>query len=138
MNSPIERQIPGTRILEDALTESSFEWPTPPYFAAAPGSEKTGPEACLIYMRSGGKVLGNLIRFSPEESSIEFQPTRSETNETIVLEQIKSVRLVRPLMLRRQETSLEARALEVFPPSERQTYNAQFTDNEIMAGETVG
>ncbi|MGH8583588.1 MAG: hypothetical protein ACREWG_12560 [Gammaproteobacteria bacterium] len=102
--------------------DTTIEWPTPPYFTFAPGSEKTGPEGCLIYMRRGNKVLGNLIRFSPEESSIEFQPTRSEINETICLDQIKSMRLVRPMVLRPQETSLEARAQELFPPSKRQAY----------------
>ncbi len=118
--------------------ETLFDWPTPPYFTFAPGSNKTGPEACLIYLLNGSKALGNLIRFSPDESSIVFQPTRSETNETIGLDQIKSVRLVRPLVLRREEIALEARAQELFPPSERQTYTVRFSDNQIMEGDTVG
>lgn len=118
--------------------ETLFDWPTPPYFTFSPGSEKTGPEACLIYLRSGNKILGNLIRFAPAESVIVYQPIRSEINETIAIDQIKSVRLVRPLVLRREETSLEARAEEVFPPSERQAYTVKFVDNEILAGDTVG
>jgi type II secretory ATPase GspE/PulE/Tfp pilus assembly ATPase PilB-like protein len=118
--------------------ETLFDWPTPPYFAFAPGSERTGPEACLIYLLNGSKALGNLIRFSPDESSIVFQPSRSEINETIGLNQIKSVRLVRPLVLRREEIALEARAEEVFPPSERQAYTVKFADNQIMEGDTVG
>ena len=118
--------------------ETLFDWPTPPYFTFSPGSEKTGPESCLIYLRSGTKLLGNLIHFAPGESVIVFQPIRSEINETIVIDLIKSVRLVRPLVLRRAETSLEARAEEVFPPSERQAYTVKFVDGEIMAGDTVG
>src|SRR6267378_1800000 len=98
--------------------ETSFEWPHPPYFAFAPGSEKSGPEACLVYLRNGSKLLGNLIRFSPEESSVVFQPTRKESNETIGLDQIKSIRLVRPLLLRRDKQFLEERAQEVIEPAE--------------------
>lgn len=129
-------RIPGAK--KEALMETLFDWPTPPYFAFAPGSEKTGPEACLIYLLNGNKVLGNLIRFSPDESSLIFQPARSEINDSIGLERIKSVRLVRPLVLRREETALEARAQEIFPPSERQAYTVKFADNQIMEGETVG
>jgi len=99
---------------------------------------KTGPESSLVHLCSGKKVLGNLIRFMTGESAIVFQPARSDVNETIALDQIKSVRLVQPLMLRRAETSLEARAEEVFPPSERQAYTVRFVDGEIMTGETVG
>ena len=68
---------------EKVLMETLFVWPTPPYFAFAPGSEKTGPEACLIYLLNGKKLLGNMIRFSPDESSIVFQPGRREINDTI-------------------------------------------------------
>jgi type II secretory ATPase GspE/PulE/Tfp pilus assembly ATPase PilB-like protein len=124
--------------LKEALMETSFEWPTPPYFAFAPGSERSGPEACLVYLRSGSKLLGNLVRFSPQESSIVFLPTRSETNETIALDRIKSMRLVRPLILRRGGAFLDKRAQEVFQPSERQVFTVEFSDNEIMTGDTVG
>ena len=117
--------------------ETLFDWPTPPYFAFASGSEKTGLEACLIYLLDGNKALGNLIRFSPDESSLIFQPTRSDINETIGLNQIKSMRLVRPLVLRREEIALEAHAQEIFPPSDRQAYTVKCADNQIMEGETV-
>ena len=118
--------------------ETLLGWPTPPYFTFAPRSEKTGPEACVIQLVNGNKALGNLIRFSPDESTLIFQPARSEINETIGLNQIKSMRLVRPLVLRREEIALEARAQEIFPPSERQAYMVKFADNQIMEGETVG
>lgn len=120
------------------MNATSFKWPTPPYFSFNPGAEKTGPETCLIYLGNGDKVLGDLIRFSPEESSIVFLPTRNESTETINLDQVKSMRLVRPLMLRKEQTSIEERAEEMFPPSERQTYTVEFTDKETMAGETIG
>jgi type II secretory ATPase GspE/PulE/Tfp pilus assembly ATPase PilB-like protein len=118
--------------------EARFDWPTPPYFAFAHGSERTGPETCLIYLCNGSKLMGNLISFSPDESSIVFQPMRSEINETMGLDQIRSVRLIRPLVLRREEIAFESRAQEVFPPSERQAFTVKFADNQVMEGDTVG
>ena len=115
-----------------------FDWPTPPYFALAPGSEKTGPEACLAYRLDGSKMLGKLVRFSTDESSIVFQSGRDEFNQTISLDQIRSLRLVRSLVLRREEFALETRADEIFTPSEQQAFTVNFIDNQVMVGDTVG
>lgn len=117
---------------------TAFDWPLPPYFHAIHDGHEDGPETCLIYMRNGSKALGELIRFVPEESSLLFLPTRSETNEVIPLSDIKSMRLVKSLILDKHRTTLEARAEEVFPPSERQSYTVEFVDKEIVNGETIG
>jgi type II secretory ATPase GspE/PulE/Tfp pilus assembly ATPase PilB-like protein len=118
--------------------EATFDWPNPPYFAFAPASESQGPEPCLIYLLDGSKKLGNLIRFSTHESNLVFQTAKGGASETIDLDKIKNVRLVRTLVLRREEIALESRAQEVFPPSEHQAFTVKFTDNELMDGETVG
>jgi type II secretory ATPase GspE/PulE/Tfp pilus assembly ATPase PilB-like protein len=119
-------------------TLSAFEWPIPPYFHAIQDGHHDGPETCLVYLKNGSKALGELIRFVPEEASILFLPTRNESNEVIPLSDIKSMRLVKSLLLDRQATSLEIRAEEVFPPSERQSYTVEYADKEIVNGETIG
>ncbi|HYN53610.1 MAG TPA: hypothetical protein VES38_02760 [Methylotenera sp.] len=120
------------------INKMAFEWPTPPYFNLAIDSNVEEPETCLIYMRDGTKVLGDLIEFQPEESSILFLPTRSDVNEIIHLNQIKSMRLVKSILLHKHQTPLESRAEEVFPASEKQLYSVEFLDNEIICGETIG
>jgi type II secretory ATPase GspE/PulE/Tfp pilus assembly ATPase PilB-like protein len=121
------------------LVESLFEWPKPDYFNYGPApTAKPGNETCLIYMRNGKKALGDLIRFSPKESSIVFTPTREESSQIIALEQIKSMRLVQPLVLELALSLLEERAQEVFPPSESQDFSVEFFDKEILIGKTVG
>ncbi len=117
---------------------AAFEWPMPPYFHVNHDGLEDGPETCLIYFRNGSKSLGELIRFLPEESSLLFLPTRSEANAVIPLDDIKSMRLVKALLLNKQQTSLEDRAEEVSPPSERQSYTVEFVDKEIVNGETIG
>jgi type II secretory ATPase GspE/PulE/Tfp pilus assembly ATPase PilB-like protein len=116
---------------------TTFEWPTPPYFGFAQDSGKTDPESCLLYLRNGKKILGTLTCFVPEESSLEFMPSRRETSETISFDEIKSMRLVKPLQLNKHPPSLESRTDEVYPASERQPYTIEFHDKETMQGETI-
>ncbi len=120
------------------MNKAAFEWPTPPYFNFTHHRETTESETCLVYMRDGSKVLGELIQFLPDESSIVFLSTQNDANQSIHLDEIKSIRLVKALHLNKQLTSLESRAEELFPASERQPYHVEFTDKEIIDGETIG
>jgi type II secretory ATPase GspE/PulE/Tfp pilus assembly ATPase PilB-like protein len=120
------------------MLEVLSDWPTPPYFSFEPVGVKSGPESCLIYYLNGKKALGDLIRMPPDESSIVFLASRSDVNETINLDQVKTIRLLRPLVMRRQLALLHERAEEVFHSPDRQTYSVEFIDKEIISGETVG
>jgi type II secretory ATPase GspE/PulE/Tfp pilus assembly ATPase PilB-like protein len=120
------------------MNKIAFEWPTPPYFHFDHDNHPNKPETCLIYLRNGTKTLGDLIQFLPEKSSIVFLPTRSEINETIPLNEIKSMRLVESLLLKKHQTSLESRAEEFFPASERQKYTVEYLDKQIIKAETIG
>jgi type II secretory ATPase GspE/PulE/Tfp pilus assembly ATPase PilB-like protein len=120
------------------MNKIAFEWPTPPYFHFDHDNHPNKPETCLIYLRNGTKTLGDLIQFLPEESSIVFLPTRGEVNETIPLSEIKSMRLVESLLLKKHQTSLESRAEEFFPASERQKYTVEYLDKQIIKAETIG
>lgn len=55
--------------------DTTFEWPTPPYFKAA-ASHKNEAETCVLYLRDGHKVLGDLLQFSPDTSQLVFLPTQ--------------------------------------------------------------
>lgn len=120
------------------MLETLSDWPTPPYFNFEHGSVKTGPEDCLVYYLDGKKALGELVRIYPDESNVVFLSSKSDVNETISLEQIKTIRLLRPLIMRRQLAMLEERAEEVVHSSARQTYTVEFVDKEVINGETVG
>ena len=120
------------------MNKAGFEWPTPNYFNFTHDDDLSESETCLVYRRDGTKVLGELIQFLPKESSIVFLHTHNETSQTIHLDEIKSIRLVKALYLKKQITSLESRAEVMFPASERQPYHVEFTDKEIINGETIG
>ncbi len=50
------------------MTKVAFEWPTPPYFNFTHDRDVKGSETCLIYMRDGTKILGELIQVSTGSS----------------------------------------------------------------------
>lgn len=116
------------------MFEVLSDWPTPPYFSFDPASIKSGPESCLIYYLDGKKTLGDLVRMSEDDASIEFLSSRSDVNQTIDLNLIKTIRLLRPLVMRRQMELLHERAEEVFLSTDRQTFTVEFTDKESIAG----
>jgi len=120
------------------MNKIAFEWPTPPYFHFDLDNNVIKPEKCLINLRNETKILGDLVQFLPEESRILFLPAHSKTNEVIHLNEIKSIRLVEALHLKKHQTSLESRAEELFPASERQPYTVEFFDKQIIKGETIG
>ena len=119
------------------MNNTEFEWPAPPYFHLAPDATGTDSKACYLYMRDGSKIIGNLVKFIPEEASLMFAPLRGVNNEVIYLEEVKSIRLVETVTLEKVETSLESRAEEFFPASERQPFTVVFLDKEILNGETI-
>lgn len=120
------------------MLESLSDWPTPPYFHFEDTGTKTEAEDCLIYYLDGKKALGQLMRIYPDESMVEFLSSRSDDKELINMDEIKTIRLLRPLVMQRQLALLEQRAEEVVHSSERQTYTVEFQDKQVMNGETIG
>jgi len=119
------------------MLEALLYWPTPPYFSFDSNDVKSGPEGCLLYFLDGRRVVGELIRMSANESSIDFLASRSDVNETINLSQIRIIRLLRPLAMRLQIGLLQERTEEVFYSTHRQTFTVEFIDKETISGETV-
>lgn len=115
-----------------------FKWPTPPQFTSPAGVNATADEDCLVVLNDGQKLLGSLIRFSPEDDLVEFLPNRDTTNRTIRFGGIKNLRLVHPLVLKKQADSLEMKGAEIFPASEKQSCVVEFRDGEKLIGETIG
>lgn len=120
------------------MLETLSDWPTPPYFHFEDKGNKSNAEDCLIYFIDGKKALGQLIRIYPDESKLEFLSSKNDDKETMNMEQIKVIRLLRPLVMKRQLALLEERAEEVVHSSERQTYTVEFLDKQVISGETIG
>lgn len=117
---------------------NSFDWPITPYSSPAEEQDNHESEQCVIYFRDGKKLLGTLEQFSPALLYIVFHPSKQETSQDISLDQIKFIRLVKELAIKPDLPALNERAEQVFQPSEKQSFNIIFTDNETFSGDTIG
>ncbi len=120
------------------MLKSLSDWPTPPYFSFETNAAQPDSEPCQLHFIDGKKAAGELKRISTESSKLLFLAKGSDAEETIELDQIKTILLARPVTMKRELALLEERAEELVHSSERQTYNLLFTDNHGMSGETVG
>lgn len=120
------------------MSQVLSDWPTPPYFSFDAGKSAAGPESCLLYMLDAKKALGDLISLAADGSSIVFLSSRSDVNELIPLNKIKTIRLLKPVAMHRQMALLHERADEVYHSADRQTFAVEFVDKEAMDGETIG
>jgi len=117
---------------------NTFEWPKPPYYNFVTDVKKPFPENCIVeLLGKNTPLVGLLVRFSPEESRILFQRLGSEAQQIIEFNQIRSLQLLWKTALMPSQSFLETRAKEVFPASEKQTYQVNFTDGVIANGETI-
>jgi type II secretory ATPase GspE/PulE/Tfp pilus assembly ATPase PilB-like protein len=117
---------------------STLIWPKPPYFNFVPNADKPALEKCIVELIKDRAHAGNIIRFSPEESRILFQPVSTKAHHVIAFDKIKNLQLLWPSILVREQNFLEARANEVFPPTEKQAYLIEFIDDTTITGETLG
>ncbi|HSH71481.1 MAG TPA: ATPase, T2SS/T4P/T4SS family [Methylophilaceae bacterium] len=125
------------------MIKPAFEWPAPPYFNfvlddQTKAAHSSSVESCLVYYNNGDKVVGKLTEFSLDESIVAIQPKDSDISEPLNLQQIKSIQLLQPHQLERDQGFLEVRSGELLPALERQTYSVEFTDNELIVGYTIG
>ncbi|WP_049821866.1 GspE/PulE family protein [Methylovorus sp. MP688] len=118
------------------MKESVIEWPKPPYFSFAANGESPANEICLIYLFDGKKLLGQLIEFMPDANTLIYRTAKDKPQETLAVDKIKSIQLLQPMELVPNQSFLEDRAEELFPPSEKQTYAIEYTDGEMVVGYT--
>ncbi len=115
-----------------------FKWPTPPQFVSPQDVSTTAGKDCLIVLNDGQKLLGKMIRFSPEDDLVEYQPNRDTVTQSVPFDRIKNLRLIHPLMLKKQADTLEMKGAEVFPASEKQSCEVEYIDGEKFIDETIG
>lgn len=115
-----------------------FKWPMPPQFSAPHLAGVSAAQDCLIVLKDGQKLVGNLLHFTPDEGQLEFQSKNAPTSSTIEFARIQSLRLIQPLVLRKRADPLELKGGEVFQASEKQSFVVEFRDGEKFSGETIG
>ncbi len=114
--------------------QTTLQWPAPPYYQFVDVAPRDG-EPCLLTFTDGEKATGVVVGFNPEEHALKFHPYKAASAVTVACSALLSVRLLRPVLARRERVSLEG---PVFPPSERQPFWLKLANNSLLEGETVG
>ena len=115
-----------------------FKWPMPPQFSTTALAGIATAQDCLIVLNDGQKLVGNLLRFAPDDGRLEFQSKRAPTSVSIEFASLQNLRLVQPLVLKKRADALEMKGGEVFQASEKQSFVVEFRDGEKFSGETIG
>ena len=114
---------------------TDFEWPIPPHFQLA--TDAIGPEPAMLAMHDGQRAAGTLARLDPENALIEFLTQTSLLANQIGFREFKSLRLTRPIALKRLPLDQGAQ----FDPANislRKRCAVNFKDGDSLISETIG
>lgn len=111
-------------------------WPAPFHFRFAE-EETPESEPCLILFNDGKELLGDLVRFDPEEGCLNVLSGNGSAL-TVRFQTVDQVRLVRPVLLVGSPELSGLDGEEVFLPSERQSFSVTLVGGRALSGETVG
>jgi type II secretory ATPase GspE/PulE/Tfp pilus assembly ATPase PilB-like protein len=115
-------------------TSARFLWPAPPYYDFADEPPSAG-EPCLLTFSDGEKATGVLQTFTPEFEVLKFHPEKAKSAVTIAFSALLSLRLLRPVEVRRQSLPADD---AMFAASERQPFRVRLANNASLEGHTVG
>ncbi len=114
---------------------TDFEWPIPPHFYLSAGA--AGPESAVLARTDGKRENGTLVRLDPENSLVEFMPQKSPLAGQVGFSDFKSLRLTRPIALKRLELDPDGK-LDSADVSLRQRCVVTFRDGDSLMSETIG
>jgi type II secretory ATPase GspE/PulE/Tfp pilus assembly ATPase PilB-like protein len=112
-----------------------FEWPIPPHFYLAAGA--AGPESAVLAMTDGKRETGTMVRLDPENSLLEFMPQKAPLTRQVGFQEVKSLRLTRPIALKRLELDPGGK-LDSAYVGLRQRCVVMFRDGDSLMSETIG
>jgi type II secretory ATPase GspE/PulE/Tfp pilus assembly ATPase PilB-like protein len=113
-------------------------WPTPPHYDYADAQAARASSDCLIAFFDGRKLFGNILRFLAEEEVVEFRPMQNGKVLQVPFDEIKNMRLIRPVAFRPRDIKLAEKGAEVVEVSSNQKFTVEFRDGERLIGETRG
>lgn len=115
----------------------SIKWPTPFHFRFEEDGAAFDSEPCLVIFNDGNEILGDLVRFTPEEGTLDVLSSNGDAS-TFKFQTVNQIRLVHPMHLRKENHLPDMAQVEIFQPSEKQHCSVTFTNGKTLEGETVG
>jgi len=118
--------------------EQQLVWPTPPHHDYADAQAARASSDCLIALFDGRKLFGNILRFLPDGEVVEFRPMQNGKVLQVPFDEIKNLRLIRPVTFRSRDIKLAEKGTDVVEVSSNQKFTVEFRDGERLTGETRG
>ena len=118
--------------------EQQLVWPAPPHHEYTDAQAARASSDCLIAFFDGRKLFGNILRFLPEEEVVEFRPMQNGKVLQVPFDEIKNLRLIRPVAFTSRDIKLAEKGAEVVEVSSNQKFTVEFRDGERLMGETKG
>ena len=114
---------------------TDFEWPLPPHFYLA--TDNAGPEPAVLALADGRRENGTMVRLDPAHGLVEFASQKSPLARQLGFTDFKSLRLTRPIALKRFELDIDTRS-DSAEPDLRQRCVVTFRDGDTLMSETIG
>src|SRR5882724_3501772 len=124
--------------IKDMTQEQQLVWPTPPHHDYADAQAARASSDCLIALFDGRKLFGNILRFLPDGEVVEFRPMQNGKVLQVPFDEIKNLRLIRPVTFRSRDIKLAEKGTDVVEVSSNQKFTVEFRDGERLTGETRG
>ena len=86
--------------------EQQLVWPPPPHHDYADAQAARASSDCLIALFDGRKLFGNILRFLPDGEVVEFRPMQNGKVLQVPFDEIKNLRLIRPVTFRSRDIKL--------------------------------
>ncbi len=117
---------------------TSFSWPTPPYFLPVPAPIESASHDCTVELLDGSVISATLERFDPHDSQIHLNSDASGTQQHIGMDQVRTIRLARPLTLVRDAAVIGSINGNDTQAGDERTFLVLFRDGKTFEGVTRG
>ena len=133
MNAPLPLGLVGKFADVEA-----FRWPAPPYFEFEREHDRFDWSDCLLVLRDGTSLGGQIGSFAPDDARLSFRPDGGGASLSVAFSNLLKLQLRRPIGLRRELPSPAAADSDILPHAERQTFRIELVNGEVFEGLTLG
>lgn len=120
------------------MTPMDFHWPTPPFHLPINGITGLSSRECSVELTDRKTLTGELIRFDPVEGVISIMPTPFGKKVDVLLNVVRVVTIIQPLMLRQDTAAIEGVGSVAAKVMVQKNFRVQFKDGTDFSGKTQG
>ena len=126
------------KLVNSVPVSEAFRWPAPPYFEFEHEQDRVDWADCLLTLRDGARLYGQLRCFVPGDASLSFRQEGASTAASVAFSAVLKLQLYVPVELKREVALPPATEPEALMPPESQQFRIDLASGEIFRGVTLG